>query len=173
MFIEEGRVEMEKYHKNSRIKPISIGDRVFLKYQPKRKENRKLQPIFDGPYRVVDKISDVVVKLRNLRTGKTVTVHADKVKILHEDNVNVQQFSTIRRAYPFQDNDSPDFIDSWSLSHELQEEEESVESSHNQSINQNSTTSEPIPVVPRYNLRSSTTIEDVPRVTNKPLEYHK
>ena len=64
IYIEEGRDEMESNQKTSQIKPVKIGDRVFLKYMPKRTENKKLQPIFDGLYRIIVKKSDVVVQIK-------------------------------------------------------------------------------------------------------------
>ena len=97
-YLEEGREEMERYQKPSKVKQVKVGDRVFLKHTPKRNENKKLQPIFDGPYRVIARKSDVVVRVRNLGNNKEVPVHIDKIKILHEDNVSMSEFPSVRKA---------------------------------------------------------------------------
>lgn len=100
-YIKEGRIEMEKYHKPCTVKPLKIGDRVFLKYVPKRTENKELQPLYDGPYRVLRQISDVVVPLCHICTGKVTTVHTDKVKPIPEDCMAPSQHPCVRRAYSF------------------------------------------------------------------------
>ncbi|KAK3895482.1 hypothetical protein Pcinc_000824 [Petrolisthes cinctipes] len=100
LHIEEGRDEMEKYHKKSRIKPLKEGDRVYVKYIPKRGMKKKLQPLYDGPYRVLRKISDVVVKLRKIVSSKEVTVHTDKIRLIPEASLTNKEDTEIRRAYP-------------------------------------------------------------------------
>lgn len=97
--IELGREEMERHHRPSRIKEIAVGDSP-LRYIPKRKENKKLQPVFDDPYRVLEKVSNVVIRLHNIRTDKVTTVHTDRVRILQEDCVTIKQCSKVRRAFP-------------------------------------------------------------------------
>ena len=51
-------------------------------------------------FKVAEKISDVVVKLRNIRTGTSKTLHTDKFRIIHENNITQQQHRNVRRAYP-------------------------------------------------------------------------
>ena len=99
-FLEEGRLEMERYHKNAKIKKAKIGDRVFVQHRARQGEPRKLQPLYDGPFRVVDLVSDVVIKIRDIRTSKVHTLHTDRVKIIPEDCVGIQDYEQVRKAYP-------------------------------------------------------------------------
>ena len=190
IYIEEGRDEMERNQKPSQIKPVKIGDRVFLKYMPKRTENKKLQPIFDGPYRIIAKKSDVVVQFKNLRTSKVVTVHIDKIKVLHEDNIGVNEFPSVRKAYPFKERKFSVDDELWSILPDAFEPS-TGNTENNQSIvvgssNVNNAPDElvssdivneaavvpPVPA-PRYSLRSSSTVPEVPHVMSKPIEYNK
>ena len=50
--------------KKTKIKPLNTGDRVYVRQVPRRGLSSKLQPAYTGPFRVLDKVSDVVVKLR-------------------------------------------------------------------------------------------------------------
>ena len=190
---EEGREEMERYQKPSRIKQVKVGDRVFLKYNPKRTENKKLQPIFYGPYRVIARKSDVVVRVRNLRNNKEVTVHTDKIKILHEDNVSMSEFPLVRKAFPFKEKTQPVTDDLWSVLPDVSEprpgidenQEDNSDESSNQdevnthesitqdesSIHGNKTGRNPPVPAPRYSLRSSCTVPEIPNVMHKPIEY--
>ena len=192
-YLEEGREEMERYQKPSKIKQVKVGDRVFLRYNPKRTENKKLQPIFDGPYRVIAKKSDVVVKVKNLRNNKEVTVHADKIKILHENNVSMSEFSLVRKAYPFKEKAQPVNDDLWFVLPDVSEPSPSIvesqedngdESSNQDEVNTNESITQdesnihgnktgrnpPVPA-PRYSLRSSSTVPEIPNVMHKPIEY--
>ena len=65
-FLDSASTENENRRAQcSKIKPLLIGDRVYIKNIPKGGVARKLQPLYSGPYRVVDRISDVVIKLRS------------------------------------------------------------------------------------------------------------
>lgn len=196
VYLEEGRDKMEKYYKPSKTKPVKIGDRVFLRYVPKRTEHKKLQPIFDGPYGVVDKPSDVVVKIKDLRTSKVTTVHTDRIKVLHEDCIDARQCPSVRRAYPLHPRKSLEENELWSTlltpnaletesAPELEEtldgdvcsprSPEIAESEVPKSIEltEDPCSSQPVTPSPRYSLRSSSTVSDFPHVMSKPLEYAK
>ena len=47
-FLEMGREEVERYQKKGKIKDVKIGDRVYLKHVPKKKEHKKLQPLLES-----------------------------------------------------------------------------------------------------------------------------
>lgn len=190
MYLEEGREEMERNYKPSKVKPLKVGDRVFLKHIPTRKEPKKLQSIFDGPYRVVDKISDVVVKIRNLRTSKLVTVHTDRVKVLHEDCIDVQQCPAARRAYPFNPQEECEIFSAVPAPDNSVTQTNSVSSDNEQSsaddVRSPPTVQTPTeetssqtrtevsePPQHRYSLRSSSQVQDLPNVMVRPLEYNR
>lgn len=77
LYTDEGREEMEKYYKPSKIKKGHRRWQSIPLICTKEKQNKKLQPIIDEPYRVIAKSSNVVVKVRNLRTSGISTVHTD------------------------------------------------------------------------------------------------
>ena len=97
-YLEMGREEMERFHKGGKIKNVKLGDRVYLQHIPTKKENKKLQPLYDGPYRVIHQISDVVVKLKNIRNIKEITVHTDRIRVIPEENITLKQNTNVRRA---------------------------------------------------------------------------
>ena len=172
--IEMGRQEMEKYRKPSKIKPINVGDRVLLRYIPKKKTNKKLQPLYDGPFRVLQKVSDVVIRLRNIRTSKEVTVHTDRVRVLHEDCVTIKQFPKVRRAFPT----NPENETLWHHYEWPPEEEEEAPGpppATDPAIPRTEVTGPASPAAPPrsppYSLRSSSRAPDLPNVMARPLEY--
>ena len=62
----------ECYRKNKireQRKKIEIGDRVYVKQVPRKGIPSKLQPAYNGPFRVLDKVSDIVIKVRNIKSG--------------------------------------------------------------------------------------------------------
>ena len=172
-YIEEGRVEMEKYHRPSCVKPLKVGDRVFLRFMPQRNVHKKLQPIYDGPYRVLKQISDVVVTLRNIRTGKVTSVHTDKVKAIHEDALSPSQHPCVRRAYSFLPKEQiKDHDDLWETMIAPPTAQEPVLG--NQPIDdQVSRSPDAVEPTTRYNLRSRTSVPNLPNVMSKPIEYKR
>ena len=79
---------------------------MYVKHIPSRRHNRKLQPLYDGLYRVMRKISEVALKLKNIRTHKEVSVHTDRVKVIHEGGITIKENGMVRKAYPLRDPDS-------------------------------------------------------------------
>ena len=79
---------------------------MYVKHIPSRRQNRKLQPLYDGPYRVMRKISEVALRLKNIRTHKEVSVHIDRVKVIHEGGITIKENGMVRKAYPLRDPDS-------------------------------------------------------------------
>ena len=83
-YLEEAKGMTEKaQNKRAKIKPIQIGDRVYIRRVPTAGTPSKLQPAYTGPFRVVEKVSDVVIRIRNIRTGNTKTLHTDRIKIIN------------------------------------------------------------------------------------------
>lgn len=69
------------------LQPLSIGDDVYLQVKSQQKyKNAKLQPLYAGPYRIID-IRDVNVTL--LRNNKPYKVHINHVKPAHSRDIKV------------------------------------------------------------------------------------
>ena len=58
--------------------------------------------MYDGPYRVKRLISEVVMKLKNIRTGREITVHTDRMRVIPEESITVRENERVRKAYPLQ-----------------------------------------------------------------------
>ena len=56
-----------------------------------------MQPAYAEPFRVTSKVSDVVIKVRNIRTGVSKTLHTDRIRIIHEDNITPHQNQNVRK----------------------------------------------------------------------------
>ena len=54
---------------------------------------------------MLDKVSDVVIKVKNIRSGSIKTLHIDIVRAMHEDNITPHLNPNMKRAYPVHDND--------------------------------------------------------------------
>ena len=195
-YLEEAKGINEKAQcKKARIKTIQVGDRVYVRRVPTAGTPAKLQPAYTGPYRVTEKVSDVVVKLRNIRNGKMTTLHTDRIRIIHEDNATPQMNPNVRRAYPVHEpgetretkltlqtldpfpvfsGDVEHCVDSESDDNSLSEASHGVdEEIHNVTENlQEEYQGEATTSVP-YSLRSRTSVPNLPFVMHKPLEYGK
>ena len=105
LYLEEAKGMLQKnQNKRAKIKIIEIGDRVYVKQVPRKGLPSKLQPAYNGPFRVLDKVSDVVMKVRNIRSGDIKTMHTDRVRVMHEGNITPHLNPTVKRAYPVHDN---------------------------------------------------------------------
>ena len=197
LYLEEAKGELDRNQsKRSRIKPLNIGDRVYVKRVPTKGAPTKLQPAYSGPFRVIDKISDVVIKVRNIRTGNIKTLHTDRIRVIHEDNTTLQQNPNVRKAYPVHDECearstkiSLQHIDQFPFSTKVTDDDSASEEEDDDVVNDSqiaindsqadlSSTEEtpqvqPNVTVPRYNLRSSSKPPDLPLVMSKPIEYNK
>ena len=72
---------MRKNHdRNIQLNPFTEGDLVWL-YNPSYKgKGAKLQCHWEGPYRVEQKISDVIYRVKKTRRSKTKIVHHNHLK---------------------------------------------------------------------------------------------
>ena len=55
------------------------------------------------------------MKLKNIRTGKEVTVHTDRMRVIPEESITVRENERVRKAYPLQESNYeeltyPDYI---------------------------------------------------------------
>ncbi|CAC5415821.1 unnamed protein product [Mytilus coruscus] len=68
------------------FKPYSVGDAVWL-HDPKRKVgiSPKLQCNWDGPYLILNSISDLVYRIQKLESSKPRVVHYNRLKPYHGD----------------------------------------------------------------------------------------
>ena len=197
-YLDEAKGVAEKAQaKRAKVKPIQVGDRVFVRRVPTAGTPSKLQPAYIGPFRVIDKVSDVVVKVRNIRTGAVKTLHTDRIRIIHEDNATPQINPNVRRAYPIHEpgetketkvtlqtldpfpffpEDKDDSVNADIDDNSTSEENHNVnhdedyanEESQNESQGEASTST-----YPTYSLRSRSSVPDLPLIMNKPLEYCK
>ena len=91
----------------SALKPheIEVGDIVFTRIQDR---HSKLDPQFNGPHRVIEKMAGHKVKLRNLSSGSENLVHRDHLK-------RVDHGFDIESTSPLPEN-APDSVNSQSPS---------------------------------------------------------
>jgi len=78
--LNEAKIKAKMYtDKDINLKTFKIGDKVLLQDETLRRGcSKKLDAQWTGPYRVVDKISDVNYKIQIKR--KTICVHANRLK---------------------------------------------------------------------------------------------
>ena len=67
--LQSDRENRKKQNKTAKINIIEIGDRIYVKQVPRKGLSSKLQPAYNGSFRVLDKVSDVVIKVKNIRSG--------------------------------------------------------------------------------------------------------
>lgn len=84
-------------------RPFTVGDRVYIKNVKKSGESRKFAPLYVGPYRVLKIINPVILKIRNLGTGKVLNVHIDRVKVVAESEISIDENPYVGRPYPLPD----------------------------------------------------------------------
>jgi len=85
----------------ARIHPIVEGNRVFVQAVPKPGLNKKVQPLFTGPYRVIDRVNEVVYKIRRLLDWKECKIQVARLKL--ESSLCLGQGGNVNRAYPVHD----------------------------------------------------------------------
>lgn len=77
--------ENEMYRlRRSTLRMMKVGDRVFMRNTPKPGLSRKLQALWQGPYRVMEVKSPVIFKIRNVASGKSRMVHLDNIRRIEE-----------------------------------------------------------------------------------------
>jgi len=99
--IEEEIRRRPRDRPRARHRPLVEGDRVYVQAIPKPGLSKKVQPLFMGPYRVIDRVSDVVYQLRRLSDGKECKIHVDRLKL--ETSLGPGQGGNVQRAYPLHD----------------------------------------------------------------------
>jgi hypothetical protein len=67
-----------RYDKTANSAGYYEGDRVWL-YRPKRMKGKspKLQPAWEGPYKIITRINDVVYRIQKTPRSKMIVVHMD------------------------------------------------------------------------------------------------
>ena len=197
-FLEDAWLENERRRKAvAKVKAVRVGDRVYVKAIPKPGCARKLQPLFSGPYRVLERKGDVVVVLRHIRNGKVCTLHTDRIRVVPEESMAGTDHCNVRRAYPVHDLVPADtraredyqpqqrddrqgqmedatgqvLVDEGPVSVESENGQENGVASQDPSLP--SSTSSLCFATPRsrYALRSRQTVKDFPQVMGRPLEY--
>ena len=135
--------------------------------------------------------SKVVIQVRNIRSGNIKTLHTDRVRVRHEDNISPHLNTNVKRTYPVHDNgetreirisfqpvdpfpffskDTDDNSVDNSLDNSVGDSvDNSMENALEYSIEKNRA------LAPhtqhRYNLRSTSNVHDVPQIMSKPIEY--
>ena len=82
---------------NSHFKSLKIkpGNRVYIKKRClKEGEHKKLAPLYDGPFRVMNMNNKLRYTLKHLNTGKTMMVHANHMKLVIEPAVVREEVSS-------------------------------------------------------------------------------
>ena len=79
-----GEAMRRRYDKGSRAVALEAGDKAWL-HNPRRRKglSPKLQSPWEGPYDVIEKISEVTFRIRRGRRGKCKIVHADRLWKYH------------------------------------------------------------------------------------------
>ncbi|KAG0718414.1 hypothetical protein GWK47_000798 [Chionoecetes opilio] len=75
-----GEAMKTRYDRHTEVPVFQEGQQVWL-YNPRRKKGQspKLQSPWEGPYTVVEVISDVTFRIRRLPRRRTMVVHADRL----------------------------------------------------------------------------------------------
>jgi len=78
--LNEAKIRAKTYAvKDINLKTFKIGDKILLQDETLRQgRSKKLDAQWTGPYRIVEKISDVNYKIQMKR--KTICVHANRLK---------------------------------------------------------------------------------------------
>ena len=127
--VQEGLEEMKReiikgQTDRAKLKEVRVGNRVYVKRIMKTGVTQKLQALYMGPYRVINKVSDVIVKLKNIKNHKELTIHTDRIKVIHEDDVSNNLSKNARRAYPIHENQVEKEITQESHMHEIMNKDE-------------------------------------------------
>ena len=94
-----------KLNKSAIIKQFEIGDRVYVRQVPRKGLPTKLQLAYTDLFRVLIKVSDVVVYLKNIRSDNIKALHSDRVRVMDEDNITPHTNPNLKGAYRVHDND--------------------------------------------------------------------
>ena len=100
-YLEHNQELQERTQKRNKFKNVQLGQRVYVKVPPAPGAPTKLQRKFDGPFRVIEIISPVAVKVKDLRTGRESTQHTNRIKV--EGCMDMSEHSNVRRAFPLHD----------------------------------------------------------------------
>lgn len=92
--------EQVRFRGPTTVKPVDVGDRVFVTDHARKS---KLSPLYKGPYRVIDKVSDAVFKVRHILGGRVSTMHVDSLR--KEDNLTRKDNGNVRAAFPVNESD--------------------------------------------------------------------
>ena len=90
----EARKFTEIHNSHSKSPKIKPGNRVYIKKRClKEGEHKKLAPLYDGPFRVMNMNDKFRYTLKHLNTGKTMVVHANHMKLVNEPAVVREEVS--------------------------------------------------------------------------------
>ena len=97
---ENQKYEQRRQAPKSKIKQVQVGDKVYAKNIPRKGLSKKLQPKYSGPWRVHKKISDVVLILKHVTSGKQCKIHTDRVRLAYESMLHRTDNGNVGRTYP-------------------------------------------------------------------------
>lgn len=100
-FIEEEIARRPADRPQARPSPIREGDRVYMRAIPKPGVSKKVQPLYTGPYRVIERISEVIMRIQRLSDKKEAKCHVDRLKL--EKYLRPGHAYNVGRAYPIHD----------------------------------------------------------------------
>lgn len=75
----------QRHDKNAGDEGYRVGDRVYLRVETVPSGmSRKLAPKWSGPFRVIEKLSEVTFKIHDVSRGEDKVVHANRLKLAHD-----------------------------------------------------------------------------------------
>ncbi|XP_076038858.1 uncharacterized protein LOC143024030 [Oratosquilla oratoria] len=109
-FIEAATIDRHTKRPRARVKQLALGDRVYVTAKPRQEVSKKLQPLYQGPYRVIRRVSDVIYAIKHIKSGREFCVHTDRIKL--EGNLSVCENKNVRRAFPTHEQEVTDLLQS-------------------------------------------------------------
>ena len=98
-----------KPHVNAKDKDYEIGNLVYIKRYLLSGQNYKLSPQFDGPYRIMKKLSKHKYLVKHLVHGTEKRYHIDRIKPFSSDeNVELRKQQFLEERESESDNESDD-----------------------------------------------------------------
>ena len=92
--------EIENQQKRKTVLDVKEGDRIYIKKPPIPGLAHKLQPKYEGPYRLVKRVSEVNYRIKNLVSNKETTVHTNRMKVVPESCLKPSDNANVRQPYP-------------------------------------------------------------------------
>ena len=169
--------------KHCKEKTLQVEDRVFIRRIQKKNES-KLIPKWQGPYRILSQKNPGVYKLKDLKTGKVSEVHIENIKekviMARESEIPLVECPEARLPFPMEDTNIAESLKPKIIIPEGAANDNWIDVSHelitSQNINQNVMENQPVLTYNSNNLDgkvdNNKTISNSPKV-RKSLRLRK